>query len=397
MARRERREEDATGIDTLAVHGTGKRRGKPLVSPIVQAATFRADDAREAAANSVAVAPEQYYTRWGNPNAAELAETVAALERAEWGLALGSGMGAISATVIALAGKKGDHIVSQRSTYTATRELFTRLLGPYGVEVTFVDPRKEGAFADAVTHRTRVVYVETPGNPTMECADIAEAAAAAHDAGATLVTDNTFATPVNQRPIAYGADLVCHSATKYLSGHHDATGGVVVGKRALVERVWYAAKILGPALGPFDAWLIHRGVKTLPLRVRKANANAIALAEWLEGRPEIAAVAYPGLKSFPQHALAARQMEAFGGMVSFELKGGVAAGRRFVERVRVAEHAVSLGGTMTLVTHPASTTHAPWTPEERRAAGIPEGLIRCSVGIEDVGDLKKDFGNAMRR
>ncbi|HEV8595149.1 MAG TPA: aminotransferase class I/II-fold pyridoxal phosphate-dependent enzyme, partial [Thermoplasmata archaeon] len=332
-----------------------------------------------------------------NPTTRVLEESIAELEGGAKAIATGSGMGAISSAILA-AVSKGDRVVAGKSLYSATTEMFTRVLPRFGVETTFVDPRKRGAFRDAVTKKTTLVYVETPANPTMDLTDLREAAEAGHSVGALVYADNTFATPMNQRPIEHGLDVVLHSATKYLGGHHDVTAGVIVAKtEELWERLWYTYKILGPTLGPIDAYLVRRGMRTLPQRVRQQNASAQALAEFLEDHAQVERVHYPGLKTFPQHALAKKQMDGFGGMLSFEIKGGRAAGVRFVESVQVATLAVSLGGTETLVQHPASMTHGPLTDEERKVSGISEGLIRVSVGLEHVDDLIADFAQALKR
>jgi len=240
------------------------------------------------------------------------------------------------------------------------------------------------------------VYVETPANPTMRITDIREAVRAAKSVGARILADNTFATPINQKPLEFGVDAVLHSATKYLGGHSDVVAGAAIaGSSRLFSRLWFTYKMLGPTLGPLEAFLVRRGLKTLPLRMRQHNANAQALAEFLEDQRAVRAVHYPGLRSFPQHALARKQMSGFGAMLSFELRGGRRAGQRFVEAVEVATLAVSLGGAETLVQHPASMTHGPLTEEERRWSGITAGLVRVSVGLEDEGDLIEDFDRAL--
>src|SRR2546430_2630259 len=259
------------------------------------------------------------------------------------------------------------------------------------------DPRRPGAWKAAVRPSTRLVYIETPANPTMMITDIQEAVAAAKSVRATTLADNTFASPVNQRPIEQGVDGVMHSATKYLGGHSDVVAGAVItAKQALFDRIWFVYKMLGPTLGPFEAFLVRRGLKTLPLRMAAQTATAQSLAEFLESKRGVRVVHYPGLKSFPQHALARKQMSGFGAMLSFELKGGYRAGKRFVESVDVATLAVSLGGAETLVQHPASMTHGPLTDKERRVSGITDGLVRVSVGLEDSQDLIEDFDRAIR-
>lgn len=385
------------GPRTRAVHGIRRRRPGPIVTPIYATSTWALASAREGADFAVATAPEAYYTRWGNPTVRELEETLADLEGGSHALATGSGMGAIASAILTCV-DAGEHVVAGASLYTATTEIFTRLLPRFGVETTFVDPRDPGGWKAAVRPNTRLVYIETPANPTMMITDIREAVAAAKSVRATVLADNTFASPVNQRPIEFGVDGVLHSATKYLGGHSDVVAGAAVtATKRLFDRIWFVYKMLGPALGPFEAFLVRRGLKTLPLRMDAQAATAQRLAEFLEDHRSVLAVHYPGLKSFPQHALARKQMSGFGAMLSFEPKGGYAAGKRFVQSVEVATLAVSLGGTETLVQHPASMTHGPLTDQERRVSGVTEGLVRVSVGLEDSDDLIEDFDQAIRR
>lgn len=306
-------------------------------------------------------------------------------------------MGAIASAIVASV-QRGGHVVAGASLYTATTEIFTRLLPRFGVETTFVDPRRPGVWKAAVRPETTLVYIETPANPTMMITDIREAVSAAKSVGAMTLADNTFASPVNQRPIEFGVDGVLHSATKYIGGHSDVVAGAIVTRtKRLFDQIWFVYKMLGPTLGPFEAFLVRRGIKTLPLRMQAQSGTAQALAEFLEDHRSVRAVHYPGLKSFPQHALARKQMSGFGAMLSFELKAGYRAGKRFVESVDVATLAVSLGGPETLVQHAASMTHGPLTDEERRVSGIAEGLVRVSVGLEDADDLIEDFDTAIRK
>jgi len=383
--------------ETAVVHPRKEKGHGPVVEPVHLATTWRLDTAKQGAQLSQALGPEAFYTRWGNPTTRVLEESVAELEGGAKAIATGSGMGAISSAILAVV-SKGDRVVAGKSLYAATTEMFTRMLPRFGVITTFVDPARRGAWREAVTAKTTLVYAETPANPTMGLTDLREAAEAAHAVGALAMADNTFATPINQRPIEHGFDVVLHSATKYLGGHHDVTAGVAVTKTPeLWERIWFTYKILGPTLGPLDAYLVRRGLKTLPQRIRQQNASAQALAEFLEDHAQVERVHYPGSPTFPQHALARRQMDGFGGMLSFEIKGGRAAGVRFVESVDLATLAVSLGGTETLVQHPASMTHGPLTDEERAVSGISEGLIRVSVGLEHVDDLIADFTQALKK
>jgi len=367
------------------------------VEPIHLATTWRLESAKQGAELTHAMGPEAFYTRWGNPTTRILEESMAELEGGVRAIATGSGMGAITPSVFAFV-SKGDHVVAGKSLYSATTEMFARLLPRFGIETTFVDPTAKGSWKEAVTERTKLLYAESPANPTMDITDLREAANAAKSAGAVSIMDNTFATPINQRPIEHGFDIVVHSATKYLGGHADVTAGIVVARtEALWERIWKTYKVFGPTLGPFDAYMVRRGLRTLPLRVRQQNASAQALAEFLEGHAAVERVYYPGLRSFPQHALAKRQMDGFGGMLSFAIRGGHEAGVRFVEAVEVATLAVSLGGTETLVEHPSSMTHGTLTEEERRSSGISESLIRVSVGLEHPDDLTADFGQALKK
>lgn len=367
------------------------------MTPIVASSTWRLSSAKEGADLAVATAPEAYYSRWGNPTVRDLEDALADLEGGARALATGSGMGAIASAILACV-DGGTHVVAGASLYTATTEIFNRLLPRFGVETTFVDPRRAGAWKAAVRPETRLVYIETPANPTMMITDLREAVAAAKSVRATTLADNTFASPIHQRPIEFGVDVVLHSATKYLGGHSDVVAGAVITRtKDLFDRIWFVYKMLGPTLGPFEAFLVRRGLKTLPLRMQAQTASAQALAESLEGRSAVRVVHYPGLRSFPQHDLARRQMSGFGAMLSFELKGGYRAGKRFVESVEVATLAVSLGGTETLVQHPASMTHGPLTDDERRTSGISEGLVRVSVGLEDPEDLIEDFDRSLRK
>ncbi len=381
---------------TRAIHGPRRRIPGPIVTPIYANSTWALESVRQGADFSQATAPPAFYTRWGNPTVRDLEDVLADLEMGARALATGSGMGAIASAILSCV-DAGDHVVAGASLYTATTEIFTRFLPRFRVRTTFVDPQQPGAWEDAVRPETRLVYVETPANPTMMITDIREAAKAAKSVGATILADNTFATPVNQHPLELGVHAVLHSATKYLGGHSDVVAGAAVAStQHLFNRIWFTYKMLGPSLGPFEAFLVRRGVKTLPLRMRQHNANAQALAEFLEDHPRVRVVHYPGLKTFPQHALARKQMSGFGAMLSFELRGGYRAGKRFVQAVDVATLAVSLGATETLVQHPASMTHGPLTDEERKTSGITESLVRVSVGLEDIDDLIEDFDQALR-
>lgn len=385
------------GFNTRAVHGDGWRDPLGAVSPpIYESTTFRYRTVAEGAALGADRGEGYYYTRWGNPTTQALEARVALLEGAEAAIATGSGMGAISTVVLGLV-RRGDHVVAPRAVYQATYELLTQVLPAYGVAVTLLDRPAVEAYEAALRPTTRLVYVETPNNPLLDITDIAAVARLARDRGALTVVDNTFATPYNQQPLALGADLVVHSLTKYLGGHADVTAGIFCGSRELVLRLRPPFRIFGPVLDPFAAWLVLRGVRTLGVRMERHNQNGQRLAEFLAAHPRVERVHYPGLPDHPGHAVARRQMRGYGGMLSFEVRGGFEAGVRVVEALRLATMAVSLGSLETLVTHPASTTSVGIRPEDRARAGIREGLIRVSVGIEDADDLIADFAQALDR
>jgi cystathionine beta-lyase/cystathionine gamma-synthase len=390
MASRER------GFTTTAIHG-GRipDANKSVVAPIYQTATFRYDTVEEGARLGAETGPGYFYSRWGNPTTDLFEQKVALLEGAEAALATSSGMAAIATAVVGLL-EAGDHVVAPKAVYQATFQLLQEVLPRYGVETTFLDDPDVAAYERALRPRTRLLYIETPNNPALGVIDIAGVVALARARGAYTVADNTFATPYNQRPLSLGVDLVCHSATKYLGGHHDVTAGVIAGSREAIRRCVKTMRIFGGVLDPFAAYLLIRGVATLGLRMERHNANALALARRFGEHRKVARVNYPGLSEHPRHDVAARQMPGgFGGMMSIELAGDVAAGARCVEALRVAKLAVSLGGVSTLVTHPASTTSVNMPREVRLAAGIADGLIRISVGIEDLNDLIDDFDQAL--
>ena len=385
------------GVHTLAIHAgeapdpaTGA-----LVPPLHLATTFHLGTAENGAAIFAGEKQAYVYSRWANPTVTTLEKRVAALEHAEAALATGSGMAAIANAVLTIV-SAGDHIVSARAIYPSTYHFFTAQLGALGIEATFVDATEPQNVARALKPNTRLVYLETPGNPTLALCDLAEIGALARAAGAATICDNTFATPINQLPLDLGIDAVVHSATKYFCGHGDAVGGLIAGTRAFIERCsTEPMRYFGGIMSPFPAYLILRGTQTLPLRVERHNANARAIAEYLEAHPKVGWVSYPGLESHPQHALARRQMRGFGGMVCFDLKGGVDAGARLMNAVSVCSLAVSLGDTRTLITHPASTTHSVVSREARLSQGVTDGLVRLSVGLEDPEDLIADLESGL--
>ena len=361
---------------------------------IEQSATWSLESAEQGAAFAQAKRPEEFYARWGNPTVARFEEALADVESGEAALAASSGMGAIATALIDQA-REGERIVAQNSLYSATQEMMARLLPDYGVETTFLPGTDVDRFADEITEDTSLVYLETPSNPLLQVADVEAISDIAHERDVPVFVDNTFASPVNQRPLELGADVVLHSGTKFLAGHSDVTAGAIVADRDTIESMWTTYKMLGPSLAPNDAFLAHRGMKTLELRVQRQNETARQLAAFLDDHPLVTEVYHPSLETHPGHDVAARQMDGFGAIVSFEVDGGVEAGRRALESTEVATLGVSLGGVETLIQHPASMTHAPLSDEERREAGIADGLIRLSVGIEDVVDLETDLDQAL--
>jgi methionine-gamma-lyase len=366
-----------------------------VMPPIYQTTTYQLPTPEIGADYATEIAPAQFYTRYGSPNNKQVEALLATLEGTEAALAVGSGMAAVSTALLSNL-KTGDHVVAQLTHYTATMSLLSNVLPRFGVEVTQVDQRDADAFAQAMRSNTRIVYTETPTNPTMDLTDLRATAEIAHAGGALAITDNTFASAYNQRPLDLGYNLVIHSATKYLNGHSDVTAGAICGARALIERAWEHMRINGPVLHPFEAWLLRRGLQTYGLRMARHNANGLAVAQFLEKHSAVERVYYPGLESHPQHALAKRQMTGgFGGMIAFEMKGGYNAAYRAIGRTKLCILAVSLGGVETLITHPASMVHSQQSDEERAKAGIALGLIRLSVGCEDAEDIIADLEQAL--
>ena len=334
------------------------------------------------------------YTRNTNPTVAAFEEKVRILERAEAATSFSTGMAAVSNTLFALLAP-GERVVSVKDTYGGTNQMFVDFLPRIGVEVELCDTSDFAQIEAAVARGCRLLYLETPTNPTLKVMDIARLSAAAHEAGAIVVADNTFATPINQNPLALGTDLVLHSATKFLGGHADVLGGVLCGPADLIKKVYHYREITGASLDPMAAYLLVRSLKTLALRVRQQNENAMTIARWLVARPEVEAVNYPGLETHLHHDVAARQMRGYGGMLSFSLRGGFDAVKRVLPRLRLAHLAANLGAVETLAGVPATTSHVECTVEERAAMGIPEGLVRYSVGIEDAQDLIADLEQAI--
>jgi len=376
-------------LSTRAVHAGREAggEGRPVVPSIVQSATFLGGGPGDEGAIR--------YTRYGNnPNQLLVGEKIASLEGMESGLALGSGMGAISASLLSLLAA-GDHLVTSRYLYGATQSFMVDELPRRGVGVTFVDPDDEGVWERARTPETRAFYLEMPTNPTLRVFDPRPVAAIARAAGLPLVMDVTFASPVNLNAGALGADLVIHSATKYLGGHSDLIAGVVAGSAELIQGVRRMLHLYGAALDPHAAWLLDRGMRTLPVRIERHNANAMALARWFREHPAVLGVVYPGLPDHPDHALASELLSGFGGMLGIVLAGGRMAAERFCLALELAAVAPSLGGVETLVSIPRLTSHRTFTPGELARAGIEDGFVRISVGIEGLNELQDDFRKAL--
>ncbi|OQS39429.1 O-succinylhomoserine sulfhydrylase [Chromobacterium haemolyticum] len=356
--------------------------------------SFTYDSAEQAAAMFLGELDGYTYSRFTNPTVAAFQQRLALMEGGERAIATATGMAAIQAIMMSLL-KAGDHILSSQSLFGSTTNLFAGLLAKFGVETTFVDATDLQAWRDAARPNTRLLFLETPSNPLTEIADIAAIAQIAHQRGALLVVDNSFCSPALQQPLKLGADLVMHSATKYLDGHGRVMGGAVVGSDALIEQIYLHVRTAGPALAPFNAWTLLSGMETLHLRMEKHSAGALELARWLEAQPAVARVFYPGLASHPQHELALRQQSGGGAVVSFVVKGGREEAWRVVDRVQLISRTANLGDVKSTITHPASTTHARITPEARTKAGIVEGLLRVAVGLEHVEDLKRDLARGL--
>jgi cystathionine beta-lyase/cystathionine gamma-synthase len=388
---------DARHPATTAVHVTAPElpHSRSLSVPIYQASNFAFDDPDALAEALERPDGEFVYSRYANPTIRALETTLAALEGGVAAVATASGMGAINSVLLALL-HSGDHVIAQRCLYGGTFATFADLAGRFGVEVTYVSGRDPAEVAAAVRANSKLLYLETIANPMTRVIDLPAFTAVAKRAGLLSVVDNTFATPMLCRPIEHGADVVLHSATKYLGGHSDVTGGILIFADAELHRhVWHHAIEVGATADPFAAWLIIRGVQTLALRMREHSANAAVLAERLAGHPAVDFVYFPGRADHPDHAVAARLLDGFGGMVAFDLAGGREAGFGFTKRVRLIKLAASLGGVETTVLHPATTSHRQLDADELRAAGIGEGTVRLSVGIENVDDLWGDLHQAL--
>lgn len=387
---------ETPGFATLAIR-TGHHRTPEgeHCEPIFTTSSFVFDSAAEAAARFGGDEAGNIYSRFTNPTVRVFEERLAALEGGERCVATASGMAAILATCLGLL-KTGDHVLSSRAIFGSTTVLFNKYLARFGVETSYVDLADLGAWAAAIRPNTRLLFLETPSNPLTAMADIRALADLAHDRGCLLAVDNCFCTPALQRPLALGADLVIHSATKYLDGQGRCLGGAVVGDAQRVgEEVFGVIRTAGPSMSPFNAWVFLKGLETLELRMLAHARAAQALAEWLVGQPAVTRVHYPGLASHPQHALVGPQQRTGGGIVAFEVEGGREAAWRVIDATRLLSITANLGDTKTTITHPASTTHGRLSPQERAAAGIGEGLIRVAVGLEDLNDIQADLARGL--
>ena len=382
------------GLGTTAIHaGTLKNLYGTLAMPIYQTSTFIFDSAEQGGRRFALEEAGYIYTRLGNPTTTVLEDKIAALEEGEAAVATSSGMGAISSTLWTVL-KAGDHIVTDKTLYGCTFALMCHGLTRFGIDVTFVDTSNLDEVKNAMKENTRVVYLETPANPNLKIVDIEALAKLAHTNPNTLViVDNTFATPYMQKPLKLGVDIVVHSATKYLNGHGDVIAGLVVTKQELADQIRFVGlkDMTGAVLGPQEAYYIIRGLKTFEIRMERHCKNARPIVDFLNKHPKVEKVYYPGLETHPGYEIAKKQMKDFGAMISFELKGGFEAGKTLLNNLKLCSLAVSLGDTETLIQHPASMTHSPYTKEEREVAGITDGLVRLSVGLENVEDIIADL------
>jgi O-succinylhomoserine sulfhydrylase len=382
---------EGVSVDTLAVRAGQVRTGQLEHSDaIFPTSSFVYGSAAQAAARFGGEEPGNIYSRFTNPTVQGFEARIAAMEGGEKAVATASGMAAILSTCMSLL-QAGDHVVCSRGVFGTTNVLFQKYLARFGVATSFVSLTDLDEWRSAMRPETRMLFIETPSNPLCEIADMAALSALAKANDALFVVDNCFCTPVLQRPLEHGADLVIHSATKFLDGQGRCIGGVVVGPAKLLDEVYGFIRSAGPSMSPFNAWVFQKGLETLPIRMRAHCDNALQLARWLEGQPEVERVYYAGLESHPQHELAKRQQDGFGGVVSFRLKGSREEAWRFIDATRMISITANLGDVKTTITHPATTTHGRLSPEDKERAGITENLVRLSVGIEAIDDLKKDL------
>ncbi len=383
-------------IESKCVHsGIAEYEHGPVVPPIYQTSTFKFESADHGGSLFAGKQKGYIYSRMLNPTIEAMEDAVAALEGGYKALGCGSGMAAIHTTFAALL-NAGDHVICSKSVYGPTNTLLATVMNRFNIETTFVNSSDTSNVENALKPNTKVIYIETPGNPTLETTDLEKVSEIAHKNNALVVVDNTFMSPILQQPINFGVDIVVHSMTKFLNGHADVVAGIIVVKDdETYKHFRKTLNQLGGVIDPFNAFLVHRGLKTLAIRMKKHSENAMVIAEFLESHPKIEWVRFPGLKSFPDYEIAQKQHSAPGGMISFELKGGIEAGKKVMNSVELCQLAVSLGGVETLIQHPASMTHLTMGKEARESAGITDGLVRLSVGIENVDDLLNDLKQAL--
>lgn len=384
--------------ETTVIHGDHiwAEQENSVAPAIHYTATFEAKNATQFAEMASEPRHPHYYTRYGNPGHERVADILAQLEGTETALVTASGMGAISTCLLALL-KAGDHVIGQTKHYMSTAKILDEVLPKFAVETTVVEQTAVEAFEQAIRPNTKIIMIETPVNPTLTVTDIEAVVQLAKKNNILVIADNTFASPINQRPHDFGVDIVVHSATKYLGGHHDITAGVICTSNELAKKIWDMHTSLGAVLSPMDAWLLLRGLRTLPIRMERINANALELAKFLEAHPKVLEVYYPGLESHPDHALAKKQMTGFGAVIAFAVDGDYVATQRFVSSLELTLNAVSLGGVESLVVHTASMWEGALTPAQMEVAGIPANFVRFSVGLEHIDDLKRDIEQALQQ
>lgn len=387
---------DAPHFETLAIRTQAPTTAEREHSvPLYLTSSFRFDDAEHARALFAEEVTGNVYSRYANPNTDEFVRKLCLLEGGADGIATASGMAAVF-TAIASRVSSGDHVLSARALFGSTHQIFTRILPKWGVQSDYVDAADRDGWVRGIKPNTRMIFIETPSNPGLELIDLAWVGALARERGIDLLVDNCFATPYLQRPLSYGATAVVHSATKYMDGQGRVLGGAIVGDASFIADCRFFARHTGPAMSAFNAWVLSKSLETLALRMDRHCANALAVAQHFDGHAALESVRYPFLPSHPQHALAKQQMSQGGGIVVLVVKGGLDAGRRFLDAVTMCSHSPNLGDSRSIVTHPASTTHSKLTPEERAAVGITDGLVRVSVGLEHVNDIIEDLDRALR-
>jgi O-succinylhomoserine sulfhydrylase len=372
---------------------TERSEQREHATPLFMTSSFVFEDAEQARAMFADEIQGNIYTRFSNPNTNEFVEKMCMLEELEDGVATASGMAAVFTSIAGLL-RAGDHIVSSRAVFGSTHQILTQILPRWGITTTYVDPSDNEAWESAVRPETRMLFAETPSNPGLQLTDLEFLGQLAERRGLILNVDNCFATPYVQVPARFGAHIVTHSATKYIDGQGRAVGGVIVGRKDLIKEIRFFARQTGPSMSPFNAWIFSKSLETLSIRMDRHCDSALALAKWLQNHPEVDSVRYPFLDGYPQQDLARRQMAKGGGMVAFDIKGGLERGRSFLNALKLCSLTANLGDTRTIVTHPASTTHSKLSPEERQSVAIGDGLIRVSVGLEHIGDIIKDLDQA---